>query len=98
MKFLQTLILDNLIVILIYLLIINLIAFITFGVDKYKAIHNKWRISEATLITLSAIGGGFGALLGMKLFHHKTKKPKFYVGIPFIVITGIILITLLFIL
>lgn len=64
-------------VILVYLILINLIAFITYGVDKIKATKNQWRISEATLIFLAFIGGSLGAYAGMKAWHHKTQKLKF---------------------
>ena len=66
----------------IYLFSINTISFILMGIDKYCAIKNKWRISEATLLTLSLVGGALGSLLGMMLFHHKTKKLKFQILIP----------------
>ena len=62
-----------------YVLLINLFAFSLFGIDKRKAVKRKWRIPEATLLTVAALGGGAGALLGMYTFHHKTRKPKFYV-------------------
>ena len=64
-----------------YVLLINLFAFSLFGIDKRKAVKRKWRIPEATLLTVAALGGGAGALLGMYTFHHKTRKPKFYVGV-----------------
>ena len=60
-----------------YLIGINIIAFIFFGVDKRKAIKNKWRIKESLLLLFSLIGGGIGSLFGIYLFHHKTKKRKF---------------------
>ena len=60
----------------------NLITFIVYGIDKSKAKKHLWRIPEATLIGLALIGGSIGALLGMRLFHHKTKHVKFYVGVP----------------
>ena len=60
-------------------LILNLINFILFGIDKYKAKHDMWRISEKTLLTLS-IMAGFGGLLGMKIYHHKTRDKKFYLA------------------
>lgn len=69
-------------VVLYYLLGINVIAFFSYGIDKWKAIHNKWRIKESALITMAMIGGALGALCGMLLFHHKTRKPKFYITIP----------------
>ena len=63
--------------IFLYYLIINIILLITMFVDKYRAINNKWRIREKYLFKLAIFGGGLGGLLGMYLFHHKTKKIKF---------------------
>lgn len=63
--------------IITYLAIINFIAFLTYGIDKWKARHNKWRIPEATLLLLAAFGGALGAWLGMKVFRHKTQHKKF---------------------
>lgn len=60
-----------------YLIIINIITFIMYGIDKQQAIKNNYRISETTLLTLSLIGGSLGSILGMIIFHHKTKKIKF---------------------
>ena len=68
----------------IYILI-NLIVFFLYGIDKWKAIHHKWRIPEAHLI-LAGVFGIFGAVLGMLLFRHKIRKPKFYIGLPAIFI------------
>lgn len=79
-------------VFIIYLILINVITFITFGVDKSRARKNRWRISEATLLILALIGGSIGAELGMYGFHHKTKHPRFFIGIPLIMILQIILI------
>ena len=59
-----------------YVLLINLFAFSLFGIDKRKAVKRKWRIPEATLLTVAALGGGAGALRGMYTFQHKTRKPK----------------------
>lgn len=67
---------------LAYLLVINVIAFTLYGVDKWKAQHNKWRITERTLLTVAVLGGGFGAGLAMKTFHHKTRKTAFRVVVP----------------
>ena len=66
----------------IYFATINLIAFAVYGIDKYKAKEEKWRISEKTLIALAVFGGAFGAFVGMKVFHHKTRKRKFTVTVP----------------
>ena len=60
-----------------YLILVNIIAFAAFGIDKRKAVKHKYRISEATLLGLALIGGSAGALAGMHLFHHKTKKLLF---------------------
>ena len=60
-----------------YLIIINVMALIICFIDKRRSICGKWRIKESTLLILGVIGGSFGLLLGMYLFHHKTKKLKF---------------------
>jgi len=57
---------------LYYLIFINVVTFLVYGIDKWKAKQGSWRISEATLLILAAIGGSIGALLGMKIWHHKT--------------------------
>lgn len=82
---------------LIYLLAINLISFIAYGIDKRKAIKNKWRIKEATLLGISFIGGSVGALLGMITFHHKTKKPRFKFGVPVMLIFHLVILFFMFI-
>ena len=69
-------------VVLCYLAGINLVAFLAFGEDKRRAAKHLWRISEATLLSLAVIGGAAGALAGMHVFRHKTRKPKFRFGIP----------------
>lgn len=69
-----------------YLLTINLITFIIYGIDKYKSIKHKYRISENTLIILAILGGPLGSFFGMILFHHKTKKKKFIITIPIILL------------
>ena len=71
---------------LFYIAAVNLTAICIYGADKKRAIRNQWRISEKALLMLAVIGGSPGALLGMKVFHHKTKKPKFYLGIPVILV------------
>ena len=77
--------------ILIYLLIINVVTFFAYGSDKYKARHDKWRIPEATLLLLAAIGGSIGAWCGMKVWHHKTMHKKFKYGVPAIFILQVVL-------
>ena len=77
--------------ILLYLLIINAIAFLLMLVDKYKARKNLWRIPEATLMTSALLGGSIGALIGMYTVRHKTKHLKFTLGIPLILIAQVAL-------
>ena len=67
---------------LVYLLIINAAAFALMLADKWKAKKNRWRIPEATLMGVAALGGSIGALAGMHLVRHKTQHPKFTLGIP----------------
>ena len=77
---------------LYYLIVINIVTFLVYGIDKVKAKQGSWRISEATLLILAVIGGSIGALLGMKIWHHKTQHKKFKYGVPTILIIQIILI------
>lgn len=70
----------------VYLFIINAAGFLLMLADKQKARKKKWRIPEATLMTVAAIGGSVGSLVGMYTFRHKTKHPKFYLGIPAILL------------
>ncbi len=62
-----------------YLVGINLITFIIYGLDKYAAIHKKYRVSEYSLYSLALFGGGIGAIIGMRTFHHKTRKLIFWI-------------------
>lgn len=82
--------------ILCYLLAINAVAFLTYGLDKLKARHHRWRIPEATLLLLALIGGSLGAWLGMHLWHHKTLHLKFRYGIPAILLAQITLAAYLY--
>lgn len=79
-------------ILLVYLIVINVLAFFMFGIDKWKAKHQKWRIPEATLLGLAVIGGSIGAWLGMKTWHHKTLHKKFLYGIPLILFAQIALV------
>ena len=81
---------------ILYVIIINVITFATFGVDKYKAIRQEWRIRESTLLGLSLIGGSIGGWIAMYTFHHKTKKEQFFVGVPVILAIQIFVFGYLF--
>lgn len=72
--------------VLYYIVIINILTFIVYGIDKLKAKKGKWRIPESTLLLLAIIGGSIGAWFGMKVWHHKTMHKKFKYGIPLIII------------
>ena len=75
--------------VLVYLVCINVVTFFVYGMDKWKAKKGRRRISEKALLTLAAIGGSVGAGIGMWFFRHKTKKPKFYLGVPAILLIQI---------
>ena len=68
----------------LYLVVINAITLLAYGIDKMKAKKGAYRIPEKTLIVLAIIGGSIGAILGMVLFRHKIRKPRFAVGLPVI--------------
>ena len=79
-----------------WLVIINLVTFLVFGLDKWKAKRKEKkdsvrRVPERTLFLLAAIGGSVGALLGMKAFHHKTLHKSFRFGIPIIFLCQVLL-------
>ena len=78
--------------IICFLLAINIATFLLYGIDKYKAKKGKWRISEATLLMMAAIGGSIGAWAGMRLWHHKTMHKKFKYGIPLIILLQVALV------
>ncbi|MBQ7956856.1 MAG: DUF1294 domain-containing protein [Clostridia bacterium] len=77
---------------IIYMSVINVITFAVFGIDKLKAVKEKWRVPEKVLFLLALLGGSLGALIGMYSFRHKTKKIAFKIGIPVIMIAQIIFI------
>ena len=77
-----------------YLVAINVVTFVMYGIDKWKAKHNKWRIPEATLLGLAVVGGSVGAWLGMIVWHHKTMHKKFKYGIPLILMAQIVIVLL----
>lgn len=82
---------------MIYLLIINILAFITMKIDKNKAIHHRYRTNEKWLFLLCLAGGSLGIWMGMYLFHHKTKHWYFVWGVPFILLVQLIIIYQLYI-
>lgn len=74
----------------LYLAIINALGFVLMRMDKQRARQNLWRIPEATLMAVAILGGSIGSLLGMYFFRHKTRHPKFAIGIPLILVFQII--------
>ena len=78
-----------------YLISINVVTFLVYGIDKLKAKHAKRRIREASLLLLAVLGGSIGAWLGMKVWHHKTQHKKFKYGLPLILLAHILLVWLL---
>lgn len=79
-------------VLTIYLVTINVATFFVYGIDKWKAKHTKWRITEAALLLLAVFGGSIGAWLGMKEWHHKTLHKMFKYGIPLIIIVQVAIV------
>lgn len=77
-------------ILIIYFFVINVSAFAANGLDKFKARRGTWRIPEKTLLLLAVVGGSIGALGGMYLFRHKTRKRKFSLGVPLIFIIQVI--------
>lgn len=82
----------------IYLIAVNIWAFLLYGADKRRARKSQRRISERTLLSLAAIGGSIGAIAGMRYFHHKTQHKKFYIGLPVILMTQTALVVCVIIL
>jgi len=78
--------------IIIYLVCVNLISFLAMFIDKQKAKKGSWRIKESTLLILALIGGSIGGIAGMYIFHHKTKKARFYIGMPAMLVLQIMLV------
>jgi uncharacterized membrane protein YsdA (DUF1294 family) len=79
----------------LYLILINAAALLFMLTDKLRAKQYRWRIPEATLMGIAAAGGSFGAYVGMKLFRHKTRHPKFAFGIPALLAVHVILLVLI---
>ena len=83
----------TIIMLLKYILVVNMLTFIVYGVDKGKARRGRWRVPEATLLGLAALGGSVGAWLAMQLFRHKTQK-KFRYGVPAIFVLQLAVVLL----
>ena len=83
-------------VLLIWVLAWTLIAFALMGIDKWKALHDSWRIPEKTLFLSAILGGSVGSLAGMYLFRHKTRHWYFVIGMPLILVAHIVLAILIY--
>ena len=79
-------------IVLIYYVLINVAAFLMYKSDKRRARNELWRIPENVLLTVAALGGAVGSLAAMKMFHHKTRKPKFRFGVPAMLILHCLLV------
>ena len=77
-----------------YLLIMNFLTWVIYGLDKGRAKSGKWRIPERTLLILAAIGGSVGALIGVLMFRHKTRKAKFVILVPVLLVIHCVLVGL----
>ncbi len=77
---------------LYYIIAVNIVAFAMFGIDKHRARYGQRRIPEVTLLLMAALGGSFGAWLGMMVWHHKTQHNKFRYGIPALILLQFVLI------
>ena len=78
---------------IVWLVAINAVSFVVYGLDKQRAKRSRWRISESALLALALAGGSIGAWLGMRVWHHKTMHKKFQYGIPLIILAQAALIT-----
>ena len=81
-----------LLIVVVVVVAMNLVTFVVYGIDKTKAQQGAWRIPENTLICLAALFGSIGALAGMFMFHHKTRKSKFIIGVPVILVVQVVIV------
>lgn len=79
----------------IYLIIVNVVAFAAYGWDKYCAKHDRRRIPERVLLSIAAVGGSAGALIGMAVFNHKTRKLKFNLTVPVLLVVHVAVLVIL---
>lgn len=80
---------------IIYIILLNIISFVTYGYDKHCAVINKWRVSEITLLAMAAGGGSLGALVAMYSFHHKTRHKKFQIVVPLLLTIHLLLLKII---
>lgn len=80
---------------LVYFVIINVVAYLIMHIDKNNSRNGRRRISEASLLTIAAIGGSIGILVSMNVLHHKTRKMAFKIGVPLILIVEVLVFLLL---
>ena len=78
-----------------YLAVINFTTWVAYGLDKGRAKSGKWRIPERTILLLALIGGSLGALAGMIMFRHKTRKAKFVISVPVMFVVHCVIVTML---
>jgi uncharacterized membrane protein YsdA (DUF1294 family) len=83
-------------IIVFYLVILNVLTFLLYGIDKWKAKRSRWRIPESALLGMAAVGGSVGAWLGMRIWHHKTQHKKFRYGVPAILVAQIVMLVWIF--
>lgn len=75
--------------IILYLSVVNILAYMAYGIDKKKSVKGGWRIPESTLLLYSLLGGGIGSMIGMEMFRHKTQNYKFRFFVPFLTLISI---------
>ena len=83
-------------ILLLFLLAINVLTFLLYGIDKWKAKRARWRIPESVLLGMAAVGGSIGAWLGMRVWHHKTQHKKFRYGVPATLLAQMVLLAWIF--
>lgn len=81
-------------ILIVYLIVVNLIGFALYGIDKAKSKGKGRRIPERTLLLMAAIGGALGCWLGMLLFRHKTKHVRFKVLVPLLTVVWVVAVVL----
>ena len=81
---------------LVYLLLVNALGFILMLADKENSKEKSFRIPELSLFTVAVLGGSLGTIAGMRLFRHKTRKPRFSIGLPIIFVLQAVLLIFYF--